>query len=215
VAVRRTGVFPGEETGLPRPKLFWMQPLELVELAAVVLGLTCVWLTVRQNIWCWPAGLGQVFLYIAIFYQVRLYSDMGLHAIYVLLGLYGWWHWLRGGPAGGTLPVTRIKPGPAARWFAVALLGTGALGGAMATYTDAALPYWDAGTTVLSLIAQWLLARKVLESWLVWIAVDILSLGIYYSRALYLTMGLYGVFLILAIIGYREWRRSHAAARTA
>ena len=86
--------------------------------------------------------------------------------------------------------------------------GTAALGGAMARYTDAALPYWDAATTVLSLVAQYLLARKVLENWEFWIVVDVIAVGVYLTKELYLTSGLYAVFLILAVIGLITWMRN-------
>lgn len=176
-------------------------------------GLLCVGLTIRQNIWCWPTGLIQVLLYIVIFYQVKLYSDLILHIIYVFLQLYGWYHWLHGGgPQGETnakaLPVSLISWQLRMAWLLVGVIGTLIWGYLMQTYTDASIPYGDAFTTVASLIAQWLMARKRLESWLVWIAVDVIAIGIYYYKELYLTSGLYLVFLILAVIGWFAWRRS-------
>ncbi|MBN1944519.1 MAG: nicotinamide mononucleotide transporter [Bradymonadales bacterium] len=187
--------------------------LSPVELLATLFGLTCVWLTLRENIWCWPAGLVQVSLYIAVFYQARLYSEMGLHIIYVFLQIYGWYHWLHGGEDRGRLSISRLPPAVAARWAAIALASTVVLGWIMDSRTDAALPYWDAAATVLSLIAQWLMARKVLESWLIWILVDIMAVGIYLSSALYLSAGLYGVFLVLATSGFLSWKtRCQSAA---
>ncbi len=179
-----------------------------IEIIATVFGLTCVWLTVRQNIWCWPTGLVQVVLYIWIFFQAKLYSDVGLHVVYVVLGLYGWWYWLRGGPRESTAPVTRLSAIALPVWVVVGLAATAGLGWTMDTQTDAALPYWDAATTAFSLIAQYLLARKRLESWLFWIAVDVMAIGVYIAKELYVTSGLYGVFLILAIMGFFTWRRS-------
>jgi nicotinamide mononucleotide transporter len=179
-----------------------------IEAIAVVFGILCVWLTIRQNIWCWPTGLVQVVLFIYIFYQVKLYSDLVLHVIYIGLQLYGWYHWLHGGRDHGKLEVSRLPTSGLLLWplgIAVASLIWGYL---MATYTDAALPYGDAFTTVASLAAQWLLARKKLESWLLWISVDIVAIGIYWSRELMLTSGLYLVFLVLAILGFFAWRRS-------
>ncbi|MCG8508155.1 MAG: nicotinamide riboside transporter PnuC, partial [Rhodospirillales bacterium] len=141
-----------------------MRWMTLLEIIATLFGLTCVALTIRQNIWCWPTGLVQVGLYIWIFYQARLYSDMGLHVIYVGLGVYGWWYWLRGGTRSSQVPVTRLTIARSLSWLAVGLTGAAALGMVMNRYTDAALPYWDATTTTLSLVAQYLMARKRLES---------------------------------------------------
>jgi len=179
-----------------------------IEAIAVVFGLLCVWLTVRQNIWCWPTGLVQVALYIAIFYQVKLYSDLILHIIYVFLQVYGWYHWLHGGRNRSKLPVSTLGRQSRMIWPAATTAGTVGWGYLMATFTDAAVPYGDAFTTVASLVAQWLMACKRLESWLFWIAVDVVAIGIYWYKSLYLTSGLYAVFLILATLGWFEWRKS-------
>ncbi len=182
--------------------------MTMIEAIASLFGLLCVWLTVRQNIWCWPVGLVMVSLYIWIFYQAKLYSDMGLQVVYVGLQIYGWMHWLRGGPRDSTLPITRLDRGRAILWIAVAGVGTALLGSAMAHWTDASVPYWDAATTVLSLVAQYLLARKVLENWPFWITVDVLAIGIYTVKELYITAGLYAVFLGLATWGWIAWTKS-------
>ena len=178
-----------------------------VELAATVLGLVSVWLTTRQNVWCWPTGIAMVVLYVWIFFQARLYSDMGLQVVYIGLQVYGWYFWVFGDPDRPQPPVTRIRTGEALGWLVAAFVGVAVLGTAMDRLTDADLAYPDAVTTVLSLIAQWLMARKVLESWLIWITVDVLSVGIYFLKDLYLTTGLYAVFLGLATLGYLRWRK--------
>jgi len=182
-----------------------MAPIEVI---AVVCGLLCVWLTIRQNIWCWPIGLIQVALYIVIFYQVKLYSDLVLHVVYVALQVYGWWHWLHGGRDRGQLQVSSLSLRGFAGWIALLLVGTFMWGWGMASLTDASVPYWDAFTTVASLIAQWLMTRKRLESWIFWIAVDIVAIGVYAYKSLLLTSGLYAVFLVMAIMGLLAWRRS-------
>ncbi|XAL97958.1 nicotinamide riboside transporter PnuC [Phycisphaeraceae bacterium D3-23] len=179
-----------------------------IEIVAVLSGLVCVWLTTRQNIWCWPVGLLMVSLYIVIFYRAKLYSDMGLQVVYVGLQLFGWHQWLRGGPRRSKLGVTRASALTVALWGIGAAGCVVALGVVMQTQTDAALPYWDAVTTVLSLVAQVWMARKVLESWAVWIVVDVLAVGIYTVKELYLTAGLYAVFLGLAVMGWFAWKRS-------
>jgi len=186
--------------------------MDWLELVAVVFGLACVSLTVRQSIWCWPTGLVMVSLYIIIFWRVKLYSDMGLQVIYVVLQLYGWWHWLHGDGApkeGEQIPVERLTPQSMATWVLVSLVGTVFLGWVMGSFTDAALPYWDAATTAMSLVAQYLMARKSLENWLFWIAVDILAVGIYAIKGLAPTAVLYAVFLGLSVAGWIAWKRSY------
>ena len=189
--------------------------MTFIEILATVFGFICVALTVKQNIWCWPTGLVQVSLYIAVFYQARLYSDMGLHVIYVFMNIFGWYNWLYGGEDRSRLEVSLLTRFGVVFWGAAAVLGTAGLGYVMSTYTRADLAYWDAATTVLSLIAQWLMAKKKLESWLIWITVDVLCVGIYLVKGLYPTTILYGAFLILASMGFWAWnkdRRSPAPA---
>jgi nicotinamide mononucleotide transporter len=156
-----------------------------------------------------------VILYIVIFYRAKLYSDMLLQVVYVFLQVYGWHAWLRGGPDRSRLEVSRITRPVSVGGGIVGVIGTAALGGMMYRLTDAAFPFIDALATVASLVAQWLLARKVLESWLVWIVVDVVSIGLYIAKRLYPTAALYLVFLVLAIQGYFAWKRSPASVATA
>jgi nicotinamide mononucleotide transporter len=125
-----------------------------------------------------------------------------------VLQIYGWYEWLHGGKARSKLNVTRIRLRLGVVLVVIAATATAAMGYLLATRTDAALPYWDSTATVLSLIAQWMLARKIIENWLVWITVDLLSIGIYAAKALYPTMALYAAFLALAALGWIEWRKS-------
>ena len=178
-----------------------------IEALAVLFGLLCVWFCIRQNIWCWPTGLIQVTLYIFIFYDVKLYSDQILQVIYVGLQLYGWHHWLHGGKNRDELLLSRLESRHLALWVAAAFAGTGVWGWVMATYTDASVPYWDAFTTVASLIAQWLMIKKKVESWYFWIVVDIVAIGVYAYKSLLLTSGLYLVFLMMATAGLVAWRK--------
>lgn len=140
---------------------------------------------------------------------------MGLQVVYVFMQLYGWYHWVYGGKDDEELPVTRLSTMRLAMWSAAGAAGIGGLGFMMDTYTDADLAYWDASTTVLSLIAQWLMAKKVLESWVFWIVVDVLAVGIYAVKGLYLTTGLYAVFLGLATAGLVAWLKSYRQTNSA
>lgn len=189
-----------------------MSPAELV---AVALGLACVWLTVRQHIGCWPTGLAMVLLYIVIFYQAKLYSDMLLQVAYVFLQIYGWYAWLRGGPRQSRLAVSRLPRWQIGPWMATCLVCTALLGTLMDRCTDASFPYVDAFAAVASLIAQWLMGRKRLESWLIWIVVDVVSIGLYVAKDLYLTAGLYTIFLVLATLGLLAWKKTLSAPASA
>ncbi len=180
--------------------------MSALELIAAALGFICVWLTIHRHIACWPTGLAMVLLYIAIFYRAKLYSDMLLQIVYVFLQIYGWHAWLRGGPQRTPLVVRRMPSWQLWPWAGFCVAGTGTLGRLMHVYTDASFPYVDALTTVSSLVAQWLMGRKVRESWLVWIFVDVISIGLYVAKELYPTAVLYGVFLVLATWGWFEWR---------
>lgn len=182
-----------------------------LEIAATVFGLASVYLTTRQSIWCWPTGLVMVSLYVAIFFHAKLYSDTLLQIVYIFVQFYGWFHWQGGSGPDGKLPVTRLTARGWRLWTAVSILGAAALGTGMARLTDAAFPYADAAIAALSLVAQWLMARKVLENWHFWIAVDVLAIFVYLGKQLYLTTGLYTVFLGLCVYGLVEWRRSLAA----
>ncbi len=179
-----------------------------VEIVASFCGLLCVWLTVRQNIWCWPVGLIQVLLFIGIFYHARLYSDVILHVIYVFMQFYGWYHWLHGGQQQTELQVSALTPRSLLGWGLLAVASTVCWGYAMANYTDAAAPYADAFIAAASLIAQWLLACKKLEAWYFWITVDLVAVVVYCLKNLYITTGLYSVFLVLAVIGFVQWKRT-------
>lgn len=179
-----------------------------VEWVAAACGVACVYWTVRQSVLCWPAGLLQVGLYIFVFWRAQLYSDLLLHVVYVVLQVYGWHHWLHGGPTRQALRVTVLRPGV----LALLVLGNIGLsvgwGLLMGAYTNAALPLPDAFILMLSLTAQVLMALKKMESWFFWIAVDLLALWVYVARGLILTTALYGLFLVMAVMGLLAWRRA-------
>lgn len=182
-----------------------MTPIEII---AVIAGFLCVYFTIKENILCWPTGLLQVSLYIFIFYDAKLYSDVILHIIYVAMNVYGWYYWLHGGNMRKEARVKEISRAWLTGSVIGSVLATVLLGWLMATRTDASFPYPDAFTTIFSLVAQWLMSLKRLESWYFWIAVDVVAIGVYYAKGLYLTTGLYSLFLIMAVVGLLKWRRS-------
>jgi nicotinamide mononucleotide transporter len=179
-----------------------------IEIAAAIFGVVGVYLSVRQNIWNWPVGIVGVGLYVAVFFEARLYADMGLQVIYILLALYGWYQWLYGGPGRTALPVTRATVRELAVGVTVGVAGAWAIGALLARFTNASLPHLDAALTSASLVAQWMATRKLLENWLLWIAADIVYVGMFIFKRLYPTAVLYVVFTALAIWGYAQWRAS-------
>jgi nicotinamide mononucleotide transporter len=151
-----------------------------------------------------------VSLYLYIFFDAKLYSDAGLQVFFLVMQFYGWYEWTRG-PVEHATSLSEIKRLDRRGWLLTAggvIGGTAALGTVMHRFTDAALPYPDAFTTLLSVIAQFQLTRKILENWVLWIVADVVYIGVYTSKSLYWTAGLYVVFLVLCIKGYRDWRRS-------
>ena len=182
--------------------------LPTTELVAVVLTLAAVYLTTRQNIWCWPLGMVSVALYAVVFYQAKLYADMGLQGLYFALAVYGWWAWRRGGEQHGELRVSVTSNRARMALAAIAVVAGVALGQILDRFTDASLPFMDSILTSSSIVAQWMQTRKLLESWLVWLAVDVFYVGMFTYKGLYPTAALYAVFLYLAAKGFLEWRRS-------
>ena len=180
----------------------------MLELVAVVITLVAVYLTTRQNIWCWPLGMVSVTLYALVFFQAKLYADTGLQGLYFALAVYGWWAWLRGGEGHGELAVTRASSRAKVVLAVIAVVAGIALGQTLDRFTDASLPFMDSILTSSSIVAQWMQTRKLLEAWLVWLAVDVFYVGMFLYKGLTPTAGLYAVFLCLAVLGFAEWRRS-------
>lgn len=183
--------------------------MSALEIVAAIFGAVAVYLAARENIWSWPTAIINVSLYTIVFFQSRLYADMGLQVVYLALSVYGWYNWLHGGERRTTLHVTRAAPRLLLGLAALVAVGSYALGATLAAHTDAVLPYLDSALTVTSLAAQWLMTRKVLENWILWIAVDIVYVPMFITRNLPATAILYAVFLILAVLGFIGWRRSY------
>lgn len=174
-------------------------------------GGICVWLVVREHMWNWPIGLANNVVFFALFWHGRLYADMGLQVVYFGLGLFGWLNWLFGGPGRTMLPITRTT---SREWLCLAVgiaAGTWALREILLVVNGAA-PLADALTTALSLGAQYLLCRKRLENWWLWIIADVIYIPLYFTRGLALTAVLYAIFLVMCVIGLRAWTRTWTAA---
>jgi nicotinamide mononucleotide transporter len=188
------------------PWLIEWSPLEGV---AAIFGVISVFLSTRQNIWSWPTAIVNVTLYTIVFYQSRLYGQMGLQTVYCALSVYGWYQWLYGGEQRTELRVSRASPRLLAGLAAFNVVACVALA-ALLRRTDAALPWLDSALTTTSLIAQWMMTRKILENWIIWIVLDVIYVPLFFSQRLYATSALYAAFLVLAFMGFVEWRRSIA-----
>jgi nicotinamide mononucleotide transporter len=181
-----------------------------LEAASVVTGAVCVWLTVRESVWNFPISLANVSLFCVLFFGARLYADAGLQVVYFVLSVMGWYLWLHGGERRTALRISRVRPGHP-RALAVC--------GAVLTivlwmtlrYAGGSASFFDALTTSISLCAQWLLNRKHVESWYAWIIADLIYVPLYAYKGLYLTAGLYAVFLVMAVMGLRQWRATWVA----
>lgn len=178
-----------------------------VELIAALLGVVNVLLVVRRSIWNYPFGLAMVTLYFFVFQDAKLYSDALLQIFFFTINLYGWWNWSRADKVDDRIAVELMQPSARAMWIGGTIVSVLAWGTLMARFTDAAAPYADATVAGMSVAAQILQSLRRVESWLLWIAVDILAIGLFLSRGLHVTAALYAIFLVLAIAGLVEWRK--------
>lgn len=180
-----------------------------LELVASIMVLVTVYLSTRENIWAWPTAIIAVTLYAIVFWDARLYAQVGLQVFFFGISVYGWYHWLYGGAGKTTLRVSRITPAVAGFVGAAWVAGTALLWWVLVSFTeDPAMPGLDAALSVASLLAQWLLSRKVLENWLIWVAADVAYVVLFVSQQLYFTTVLYLILTGLATKGYFDWRKS-------
>lgn len=183
-----------------------------LEIVAVVLGVANILLIIRRSVWNYPVGIAMVILYAFVFWEVKLYSDALLQGFFLVAQLYGWAAWRNAAADAGEVRVEVLDTRGRILWSGGAVAAALIWGWGMHRFTDAALPYWDALVAMPSVAAQLLLARRKLENWLLWIAVDIVAIGLYWTKGLALTAGLYAGFLVLATIGLVQWWRVWRAA---
>jgi nicotinamide mononucleotide transporter len=185
----------------------WGSPATWLEVVAVVLSLAMVGCNIREIHWGWPLAAVSSLLYFALFWRSKLYGDATLQIFFAVMAAWGWSQWLRGKRADGSaLRVARLP-----RAALLAVIAAGAVLWPLTAlflekYTDSDVAWWDAFPTSVSLIGQFLLGRKYIENWLVWILVNMVSVGLFAFKGLWLTTGLYLVFIALSIVGWRAWR---------
>ncbi|MBS0011016.1 MAG: nicotinamide riboside transporter PnuC [Bacteroidales bacterium] len=184
--------------------------LHYIEVFGALTGIIYVFLEIRQSIWLWPLGLLTSAIYVWVFFTSKFYADMGLQAYYIVISIYGWYWWLRGAMKhkSGTLPVTRASMNMSAVLLFIFLALFSSIWYVLSHYTDSTVPVGDAFTTALSIVATWMLARKIIEHWILWVIADLVSMGLYIYKGLYPTVVLFAVYTIMAVIGYFEWRRT-------
>ncbi len=180
-----------------------------IEVLGVLLSIAYLWLSIRQNILLWPVGILSAVMYIIVFYDSKFYADMGLNAYYFVISIYGWIHWSnRGGEKNAGLPVTNVGVIRATVLLGIILVLFAVTGYLLDHLTDSPVPYWDALTTAASVVATWMLTRKILEHWILWVFIDIVSMGLYIYRGLYPTAILFAIYTTMAVIGFVQWKRS-------
>ncbi|ADR23277.1 nicotinamide mononucleotide transporter [Marivirga tractuosa] len=173
----------------------------------VSFGILYIYFAAKEMIWCWYASLVSVSIYLVICYQVQLYAEMGLNFYYLGTTIYGWWHWRNPNRKEKELPISKMKLKEHGIFIIAGILFTFGLGYFLIEKTDAQLPYLDSFTTVFSVLTTLLVTRKVLENWLYWIVIDTVAVYIYFQRELFLTSLLMAAYVIIAAVGYFNWRR--------
>lgn len=180
-----------------------------VEVLGVVFSILYLFFSIRQNILLWPMGIISALLYMVVFYQSKLYAAMGLNGYYFIISIYGWILWRRDLDNGKDFPMIRISWRLGVILSLITTVTFLAIGVILKRYTDSPIPFWDAFTTAVSFTATWMLAKKILEHWILWIIVDAVSMGLYLYRGLYPTLILFAIYTSMAIIGYIEWKKTY------
>ena len=183
----------------------------ILQIVGVALGLLYLWLEYKANIWLWVVGLIMPIVHGTLYYRSGLYADFSMQLYYIAAGVYGLIVWSRGTKKKGEKREIAISTTPLAVWVAIvgvyALLH-GAIYLFLVNFTDSTVPFWDSLTTALCIVAYWMLSRKYVEQWLVWLVVDVITVGLYLYKDIPLTAGLYALYSALAVAGYLRWRRT-------
>ena len=182
----------------------------LLEAIAVIFGILSVWYAKKENILVYPTGIISVLIYIYICFFAKLYADMGINFVYFVMSIYGWYMWSRKDDRKKVIPISScsrkdhlISAAMLAGFFA-------SLSYFLTNYTDSNVPVIDSLTTSIFIVGMWLMARKKIENWIYWILGDVISIPLYFYKDLALTSIQFTVFLVLAILGYIEWRKKIA-----
>ncbi len=191
----------------------WGSPVTWLEIVAFWLAIAMVFANFRVNPVGWPLAIVSSALYALLFASSKLYGEAALQVVFIVVAFWGWWQWLRGtGEDGNALRVHRLAPRTRWQLLAATLAAWPLLALLLARTTDSDVPWLDALPTVGSLAGQFLLGRKLLENWAVWLAVNVVSVGLFAVKGLWLTVVLYALFAVLSVMGWRAWARLERAA---
>ena len=193
----------------------WLKSQSLLEISGVISGILCVYLAARNNIWNWPFAIISVLIYTYIFFEEKLYADAGLQIYFLFTNIYGWYFWAKKSTEYNKTPVSFASKKLIFLSILSIFLFTFLLGTFLFKSTDAAFPYIDSFCTACSLVAQLCLARKIIENWLIWIFVDIIYIGVYMIKELHLTAGMYAIYVLIAIMGYINWKKEYKQSKMA
>ncbi|MCA1756874.1 MAG: nicotinamide riboside transporter PnuC [Bacteroidales bacterium] len=182
----------------------------IIEITGAVTGIIYVLLEIKQKIWLWPLGIVTSSFYVVVFFQSGFYADMGLQFYYLFISVYGWYWWLKGRSSSdsGSLKVTNIKKRGLFFSLLLFLVLFALIWVILASFTDSQLPGWDSFTTALAIVATWMLARKYIEHWYLWMVANTVSIGLYIFKELYPTVILFAVYTVMSFVGYMAWKRS-------
>lgn len=190
-----------------------LESISVWEATAVVLAVVYLVLAIRESIACWPAAIVSASIYIVLMYQTGLYMESALQVFYIAMAVYGWYSWMQGKGPENKLPVSSWPLHSHLIPLVLILLFTLASGFALSRYSDAAMPYLDSFTTWGAIVTTWMVARKIIQNWHYWFIIDSVSVYLYLSRGLWLTALLFVLYLVLIVVGYRQWRKSMDATR--
>ncbi|MGD2033429.1 MAG: nicotinamide riboside transporter PnuC [Bacteroidales bacterium] len=188
-------------------EVIWWILVNYIEILATLTGLIYLVYSVKGKKLLWVFGLITSLLYVYVFFRSKIYADMGINVYYVIISIYGWIHWSRPSDHSRELPVSKLNPAKGLVLVLISILLFAVIAFILMNFTDSDIALWDAFTTSLSIVATWMLARKILEHWIVWIIVDSVSAGLYVYKGLYPTVLLFVVYTTLAVFGYYEWRK--------
>lgn len=186
--------------------------MEFLEIIGTIVGLIYLWLEYHASIYLWVASIVMPLIYIFIYHDAGLYADMGINIYYVIASIYGIICWRRGisrknkKDASTALKITHTPTSRITPLSIISIALTFAIAYILITFTDSNVPWWDSVTTSLSIVAMWMMARKYIEQWWVWIVVDVISAGLYVYKELFFTAGLYALYAIIAYFGYKKWK---------
>ncbi|MBQ1884143.1 MAG: nicotinamide mononucleotide transporter [Bacteroidales bacterium] len=176
-----------------------------LEIVGTIIGFVYLWQEVKASIWLWLTGIVMPAIYTVVFYQSGLYADFGIQVYYIVAALYGFLFWKFGKKQDKPLPIVHTSVRQGVILFLITVLVFIPIYLILTNFTDSTVPFYDSATTALSVVALWMLAKKHVEQWFVWIAVDAVSSALYFYKGIYFTAVLYAVYTVVAIYGYKKW----------